>query len=86
MNKTLLALAGALLTGAASGQSLIHYWDFSSMDDQVGGLLGTALGTPDLSVNSTYGEAYPGAGASLNTVMEALGAGNGGAIDVDVVV
>jgi len=84
MNKTLLALAGALLTGAASGQSLIHYWDFSSMDDQVGGLLGTALGTPDLSVNSTYGEAYPGAGASLNTVMEALGAGNGGAIDVDV--
>jgi len=77
------ALALAALATTAQAQTCIHYWDFSGMDDSVGGLVGTAVGTPDMSVHATYGEAYPGSGVSLNTVLGGTSAG-GGFISADV--
>ena len=62
-----VALAG--LASTASAQTLTNYWDFSSTNDSVGGVTAIAVGTPDMSVHATYGEAYTGSGASLNTVL-----------------
>ncbi len=78
-------LGSSALAATASAQSTLHYWDFSTQDDSVGGLISTAVGTPDRSVHATYGEAYPGSGSSLNTVWRALGPGfGGGVLDADV--
>ncbi|MGB6220752.1 LamG-like jellyroll fold domain-containing protein [Haloferula sp.] len=51
-----------------------HYWDFDTLDvatslpiDRYGALVTTASGLPDISIDSTYGEAFVGAGKSLNT-------------------
>ena len=86
MRVSLLApLAAAVVGSTASAQTVLNYWDFSSMDDVVGGVQGNALGTPDMSVHATYGEAYPGSGPSLNTIIQALAAGvGGGAIEATV--
>lgn len=59
------ALALVAMATVARAQTCTHYWDFSSMDDSVGGLVGTAVGTPDLSLHATYGEAYPGSRMSV---------------------
>lgn len=82
----LSALAVTLLvTSTASAQTVVNYWDFSSMDDAVGGVIGTAVGTPDISIHPTYGEAYPGSGPSINTISQALATGvGGGCISADV--
>ena len=77
------ALALAAMASTAQAQTVIHYWDFSSMDDSVGGLVGSAVGTPDLSVHATYGEAYTGSGPTLNTVLGGTGSG-GGFVSADV--
>ncbi len=77
-------LGSILLSASATAQSTIHYWNFSTQDDSVGGVISTAVGSPDLSQHALYGEAYPGSGPSLNTVMAALGAGGGGVLDADV--
>ncbi len=53
------------------------------MSDDVGRVTGSAVGTPDLSIHATYGEAYPGSGASLNTIRNAVSAG-GGFVSADV--
>ena len=82
MNPRLLLLS-AILSAPAHSQTVLNYWDFSSLDDSVGGVAGNAVGTPDMSVHATYGEAYPGAGASLNTVIQALATG-GGAVEATV--
>ncbi|MCA9001499.1 MAG: hypothetical protein KDB61_06220, partial [Planctomycetes bacterium] len=83
-NKLLAGLlSSAALATVASAQTTLHYWDFSTQDDSVGGLVGTAVGTPDLSIHALYGEAYPGAGPSLNGVLGGHPAG-GGSIDADV--
>ena len=82
----LFALLGStVLASTAAAQTTLNYWDFSSLNDSVGGVVGSATGTPDLSIHPTYGEAYPGSGASLNTILGALGSGvGGGVIDADV--
>jgi hypothetical protein len=63
-----LLLVSVALASQAAAQNATNYWDFSSTVDLAGGVTTTAVGTPDLSVHPTYGEAYPGAGSSLNTV------------------
>ena len=84
MNSRLLLLA-TLFAAPAQAQTVLNYWDFSSLDDSVGGVTGNAMGTPDMSVHGTYGEAYPGSGPSLNTVIQALSAGvGGGALEATV--
>ena len=83
MNKFLLVLAGAALTSQAQGQTVIHYWDFESTTDVAGGLATTAVGTPDMSIHATYGEALPGLGKSLNTALSGT-AGGGGFLSADV--
>jgi len=65
------------LAAPASAQTVQHYWDFSSDNDVVGGLATVQVGTPTLAIDALYGEAYPGAGASLNTVLGGLSAGGG---------
>jgi hypothetical protein len=52
-----------------------HYWDFDTLDvttslpiDRYGALATTASGSPDISIDSMYGEAFVGAGKSLNTI------------------
>ena len=69
MRPPLPLLLGACLAPLASAQTVEHYWDFSSVNDSVGGVPTVPVGLPDLSVHPTYGEAYPGAGASLNSVL-----------------
>ena len=68
MKHNLLLLVSLGLASQVSAQNATNYWDFGSAVDLAGGVTTTAVGTPDLSVHPTYGEAYPGAGASLNTV------------------
>ncbi len=68
---------GLLSSSLASGQSVVHYWDFSSTTDVVGGAATSAVGTVDLTVHPTYGEAYAGSGATLNTVIGGTGNGSG---------
>jgi hypothetical protein len=63
-----LLLVSVGLASQAGAQTVTNYWDFSTTTDVGGGVTTTAVGTPDLSVHPTYGEAYPGAGSSLNTV------------------
>ncbi|MEZ6016658.1 MAG: LamG-like jellyroll fold domain-containing protein [Planctomycetota bacterium] len=77
MQLSSLALLALALAPAAAAQTVEHYWDFSSMNDLVGGVPTVAVGTPDLSVHMTYGEAYPGAGASLNPVIGGTSNGSG---------
>jgi len=76
-NKTLPLLAAFTLAPAALGQSVVHYWDFTAPTDVVGGVATTSVGTTDLSVNATYGEAFAGAGNSLNSVLGGTSAGGG---------
>ena len=54
-----------VLTASTHAQVCVHYWDFSSQSDVVGGVATTSVGAPVLAVDPTYGEAYPGSGASL---------------------
>ena len=77
MNKLLLVLAGAALTSQAQAQTVLHYWNFESSTEIVSGIPTSATGTPDMSVHGTYGEAYAGAGKSLNIVFGAHTAGGG---------
>jgi hypothetical protein len=58
--------------------NVIHYWDFDTQTggvpvDTVSGVATSSSGTPDVSQNATYGEAYAGAGASLNTALNGGG-------------
>ncbi len=76
-HKTLPLLAAFSLAPAAFSQNVVHYWDFSSTNDVVGGVATTSVGTTDLSVNATYGEAYAGSGASLNSILGGTSAGGG---------
>ena len=71
------ALALAAMASTAQAQTVTNYWDFSTMGDDVGRVTGSAVGTPDLSVHATYGEAYPGSGPSLNSTLGGTGAGGG---------
>lgn len=77
IHKTLPLLAALGLAPAALGQDVIHYWDFSSTNDLAGSVATSSVGTTDLSVNTTYGEAYPGAGPSLNSVINGINGGGG---------
>ncbi len=78
MSKLLLAGLGLTLGASTAGaQTCLHYWDFESDADVVGGLATVQVGTPTLALDATYGEAYPGSNASLNTVNGGLGAGGG---------
>jgi len=87
MKNVLLGLSGLALTlvapTTASAQTVLHYWDFETTTDAVGGLATTAVGTPDMSIHATYGEALPGLGKSLNTVLNGTTAG-GGFLSADV--
>ncbi len=76
-------LGSTALAASASAQSTLHYWDFSTVNDSVGGLVTTQTGTPDLSQHATYSEAYAGSGASLNTVRGGFSNG-GGYLSADV--
>lgn len=69
------------LAGRADAQRVIHYWDFTSPDDVVGGLTTTVVGPADLSVDPYYLEAYPGAGPSLNNVVGGVSSGSGGYLE-----
>ncbi len=79
----LLPLAALALAAPASAQTVTNYWNFSSATDLVGAVPTSAVGTVDMSIHATYLEAYPGSGASLNSVTGGLGAG-GGHLDADV--
>ena len=63
------ALALAAMATTAQAQTVIHYWDFESTAEW-SGIPTAAVGTPDLSIHATYGEAYTGSGQSLNTVFD----------------
>ncbi|QDV07574.1 hypothetical protein Poly30_31000 [Planctomycetes bacterium Poly30] len=67
----------AVATSAASAQTVLHYWDFSSTADLVGGVNTTMVGAPDLSLSPLYGEAYAGSGATLNTLINGVNGGSG---------
>lgn len=71
----LLAALGS--ASAAKAQTALHYWNFTTPDDVIGGLATTEVGAPDLSLHPIYGEAYPGAGASLNNVVGGTSMGGG---------
>ena len=73
----IIPLAAICLAVHSEAQTVIHYWDFSTPTDVVGGLATSEIGAPDLSVHPTYGEAYPGAGESLNPVVGGTSAGGG---------
>ena len=77
------ALALAAMATTSQAQTVLHYWDFETMNDVAGGLTTSAVGTPDLSINATYGEALPGLGKTLNTVLSGTAAG-GGFLEADV--
>ena len=65
------------VSSSALGQTCEHYWEFSSTTDQVGGLVTTQVGSPVLGINATYGEAFPGAGPSLNNLVNGTAGGGG---------
>ncbi|MCB9913738.1 MAG: LamG domain-containing protein [Planctomycetes bacterium] len=71
MNLSTLSVGLAVLGFAAQAQAqtCTYYWSFNTLDDSVGGVIGQAVGTVDTSVHATYGEAFPGAGNSLNSVL-----------------
>ena len=75
MKDAIPALLIAALAGQAGAQTTLHYWDFTAMTDVVGGVPTSAVGSPTIS--GAYGEAYPGAGTSLNTVLGGTGSGGG---------
>ncbi len=81
---TMGLLGSTLFAATASAQTTLHYWDFSTQNDAVGGVAAAVVGTPDLSQHALYGEAYPGSGPSFNTVVSALGSGGGGVLDADI--
>jgi len=83
IQRLLLAACPVALAGSASAQTVLHYWDFATTDDLVGGVATVEVGTPDRSVHPTYGEAYPGAGASLNNVIGGLSGAGGGFLEAD---
>ncbi|MCP3917911.1 MAG: LamG domain-containing protein [bacterium] len=67
----------------ANAQTVLHYWDFESTTDVVGGVPTSAVGVPDLSLHPTYGEAYSGSSQSLNSISGGTSAG-GGFLEADV--
>ncbi|MDB2576072.1 LamG domain-containing protein, partial [Planctomycetota bacterium] len=73
----LLSASMIAVSSSALGQTCEHYWEFSSTADQVGGLVTTQVGSPVLGVNATYGEAFPGAGPSLNNLVSGTSGGGG---------
>ncbi|MEZ6016119.1 MAG: LamG domain-containing protein [Planctomycetota bacterium] len=77
LSTTTLASLALFAASPAVAQEVLHYWDFSTPHDVVGGIQSNVIGTPDLSLNPTYGEAYPGAGASLNTLINGINGGSG---------
>ncbi|QDV08341.1 hypothetical protein Poly30_38790 [Planctomycetes bacterium Poly30] len=77
ISRLALYLAPLSLAASAQAQDVLHYWDFSTTDDVIGGVTSNVVGTPDLSLHPTYGEAYPGAGASLNTLINGVNGGSG---------
>ena len=82
MRRTLSLSAAALLVPAATAQTCEHYWDFSSTSDLVGGLTTVEVGSPQLAVHPTYGEAFAGAGPSLNNQVGGT-SGGGGHLEAD---
>ena len=77
MRITLLSASMIVLSSSALGQTCEHYWEFSSTTDLAGGLVTTQVGSPVLGVNATYGEAFPGAGPSLNNLVSGTSGGGG---------
>ncbi|MBL6756327.1 MAG: hypothetical protein ISQ11_07950 [Planctomycetes bacterium] len=77
MRILLLSASMIAVSSSALGQTCEHYWEFSSTTDQVGGLVTTQVGSPVLGVNATYGEAFPGAGPSLNNLVNGTAGGGG---------
>ena len=77
MKATILAACSLLtLFSSSRAAQVIHYWDFDTQEndlptDIVGGVATTANGAPNVSIHDVYGEAYPGAGKSLNSEIEA---------------
>jgi hypothetical protein len=72
--KTLSTILPLTFIASLPAAQVIHYWDFDTQAagvpvDLAGGLATTTVGSPDVSQNATYGEAYPGAGSSLNTAL-----------------
>lgn len=73
MKTRLIAVSAlALLLSFSPAAEVIHYWDFDTQEndvpsDLVGGVATSATGNPVVSVHETYGEAYAGAGKSLNS-------------------
>ena len=53
------------------------YWNFETTADTVGGITTIEVGSPDLSINATYGASPGSGGNSLNTLQGGLGAGGG---------
>ena len=75
LSRAFLAMS---VTASLPAANVIHYWDFDTQTvgvpvDTVGGVATSSSGTPDVSQDAIYGEAYAGAGASLNTALNGGG-------------
>jgi hypothetical protein len=79
VKQSLIAVsAAALISYSASAATVIHYWDMDTLSggvptDVVGGVTTTAVSTgggDSLLLNTTYGEAYAGAGNALITTRD----------------
>lgn len=82
---TLFALAASALTIQLQAASVINYWNFDTLSagapvDVVGGVPTSNVLSPDISTHASYGEAYAGAGQSLNTTL----GGGGNYVSADV--
>ena len=65
--RSILTAAVLLIGSSANAQTVVHYWDFESPNDVVGGLTTVMVGAADLSIHAGYGIAYTGSGQSLNS-------------------
>ena len=75
MKRLSLALAASTtLLAPSQAATVLHYWDFDTLSsgapvDLVGGVPTSNNNSPDISLHASYGEAYAGAGQSLNTTL-----------------
>jgi hypothetical protein len=66
----LFAIAVSLVANTVNADGVtIAYWNFTTSADTIGGIPTVELGTPDLSIDSSYGSTLGSGGNSLNTVI-----------------